>query len=89
MMAGPLAGDFDGVYAVEVIEHIRAEQEDRFVGNLAATLGRHGACLIGTPTLESQVYASPPSKAGHVNCKDAPGLRALMLRRFHQVFMFS
>lgn len=89
MVAGPLAGDFDGVYAVDVIEHIPVAQEDRFVGNLASSLHPHGVCLVGSPSLESQAYASPPSKAGHVNCKNAAGLRELMSRFFHNVFIFS
>ena len=89
MMAGPLAEDFDGVYAIDVIEHIPAAQEQQFVGNMAASLNPRGVCLIGTPSLQSQVYASPPSKAGHVNCKDAAGLKALMSGFFHNVFLFS
>ncbi len=89
MLAGPLAEGFDGVYAVDVLEHIPAARERVFVGNLAGSLSPHGVCLIGTPSLQSQVYASPPSKAGHVNCKDAPGLRALMGGFFHNVFLFS
>jgi len=39
--------------------------------------------------LESQAYASAPSKAGHVNCKTAVTLKELMQRRFHNVFIFS
>ncbi len=89
MLAGPLAEGFDGVYAVDVLEHIPAARERVFVGNLAGSLSPHGVCLIGTPSLQSQVYASPPSKAGHVNCKDAPGLKALMGGFFHNVFLFS
>lgn len=89
MVAGPLGGDFDGVYAVDVIEHIPTAQEARFVGNLAASLQPHGVCLLGSPSLESQAYASAPSKAGHVNCKNAAGLRALLARCFHNVFVFS
>lgn len=89
MMAGPLAENFDGVYAVDVIEHIPIEHENLFVGNLSASLHPQGVCLIGSPSLESQVHASPPSKAGHVNCKDAAGLKALMSRFFHNVFIFS
>jgi 2-polyprenyl-3-methyl-5-hydroxy-6-metoxy-1,4-benzoquinol methylase len=88
-LAGPLAEGFDGVYAVDVIEHIPAEQELRFLDHLAASLHPQGICLLGTPSLESQAYASPPSKAGHVNCKDGPGLRRLMSARFHNVFLFS
>lgn len=89
MLAGPLAEGFDGAYAVDVLEHIPAADEDRFIGNIAASLSPQGVCLIGSPSLQSQVYASPPSKAGHVNCKDAQGMRATMARHFHNVFIFS
>ncbi len=89
MMAGPLAENFDGVYAVDVIEHIPVQHEDQFVGNLASSLNPHGVCLVGSPSMQSQVYATKASKAGHVNCKDAPGLRATMSRHFHNVFIFS
>ena len=89
MLAGPLAEGFDGVYAVDVIEHIPVEHEDQFVGNLAASLHPQGVCLIGSPSLQSQIHATKASKAGHVNCKDAPGMRATMSRHFHNVFIFS
>jgi len=89
ILSGPWAGEFDGAYAVDVLEHIPAEQEMRFLANLAASLNPQGVALLGTPSLQSQVHASAPSKAGHVNCKDAPGLRALMSHHFHNVFIFS
>ena len=89
MLAGPLAEEFDGVYAVDVIEHIPVEQELQFVSNLVASLNSRGVALLGSPSIQSQLYASPPSKAGHVNCKDAPGLRQLMRHFFHNVFIFS
>ena len=89
MLSGPISGGFDGAYALDVIEHIPAAKEDQFVANIAASLNPQGVCLIGTPSLQSQVYASPPSKAGHVNCKDAAGLKAVMSRSFHNVFIFS
>jgi 2-polyprenyl-3-methyl-5-hydroxy-6-metoxy-1,4-benzoquinol methylase len=89
MLAGPLREDFDGIYAVDVIEHIPVAQEDRFIGNLAGSLAPHGACLVGSPSIHSQTYASPQSKEGHVNCKDAAGLRILMSKFFHNVFIFS
>ena len=89
MLAAPLAENFDGIYAVDVIEHIPVEQEARFVGNMAASLNPLGVCLIGSPSMQSQVYATKASKAGHVNCKDAPGLKTTMSRHFHNVFMFS
>jgi hypothetical protein len=45
--------------------------------------------VIGLPSLESQPYASPQSKAGHVNCKSGPELKRLMEEYFHNVFLFS
>ena len=48
-----------------------------------------GVLVLGSPSIHSQAYASPPSKAGHVNCKDAAGLRALCGAHFRHVFVFS
>ena len=89
MLSGPVEGSFDGVYAVDVIEHIHSLDEDRFVGNMVKSLATHGVCILGSPSLESQAYASPASKAGHVNCKSGDEFKALMARHFHNVFLFS
>jgi len=89
LLDGPVPGTFDGVYALDVLEHIDPKSEHVFLKNSFASLTEHGAAIIGMPTLESQVYASAPSKAGHVNCKTMPDLRDLMLGYFHNVFMFS
>jgi hypothetical protein len=48
-----------------------------------------GVLILGSPSLESQAYASPPSKAGHVNCKTGSTLRNLLEKFFHNVFVFS
>lgn len=89
MLGGPVAGTFDGAYAIDVLEHIPAQYEDCFIGNIAASLSSTGVVLLGVPSIQSQAYASPPSKAGHVNCKDALGFRATVARHFHNVFIFS
>ncbi len=89
MLAGPFPGTFDGAYALDVIEHIPPESEQRFVSNIARSLGPQGVLILGCPTVESQAHASPPSKAGHVNCKTGDGMRALLERHFHNVFVFS
>ena len=72
-----------------MLEHIPAEREDVFIKNITAALDAHGVLIIGMPSLESQAHASPPSRAGHINCKRGPDLKALMERHFHNVFMFS
>lgn len=89
MLSGPIPRAFAGAYAVDVIEHIAPEDEDRFIGNMVKSLGPHGVCILGSPSLESQTYASAGSKAGHVNCKSGDEFRQLMGRYFHNIFLFS
>lgn len=89
LLTGPIDGDFDAAYALDVIEHIPAEQEQQFVWNMVRSLNSHGILLLGSPSLESQAHASPPSKAGHVNCKTGKTMRALLEGFFHNVFVFS
>ena len=79
----PLSG-FDAVYCLDLFEHV--VEEDRLLSNLA---GCAPVCVIGTPSLESQVYASEISKLEHVNCRTKAGLREAMGRHFKQVFMFG
>jgi len=89
MMKGPIEGSFDGAYSLDVLEHIEAADEDQFLRNVLASLEPHGTLIIGMPSLQSQTYASAHSKIGHVNCKDQPELKRLMLKYFHNVFAFS
>lgn len=89
MLDGPVAGDFDGIYALDVLEHINPSDEVRFLSNMVDSLQQNGVILIGMPTIESQDYASKLSKEGHVNCKSMPDLKVSMQKYFHNVFMFS
>ncbi len=82
-------GPFDAAYSLDVLEHIEAKDERRFIGNICKCLTADGVMIVGMPSLESQAYASPGSKIGHINCKSAPVLKALMEEFFHSVFMFS
>lgn len=89
MLAGPFPGEFDGIYALDVLEHVEPADEDHFLSNMVASLAPHGVLILGMPSLESQPHASPLSKAGHVNCKSMPDFRRVMQRFCHNVFMFS
>ncbi len=89
MLTGPVLGKFDGVFALDVLEHILPQNEGVFLENLTASLAPHGIVIIGTPSLESQAYASDISRAGHVNCKSMPDLKRTMERYFFNVLMFS
>jgi 2-polyprenyl-3-methyl-5-hydroxy-6-metoxy-1,4-benzoquinol methylase len=89
MLAGPVPGQYDAAYALDVLEHIEPDREHDFMRNLVAALTETGIAIIGMPSLESQVHASPQSKAGHVNCKSGEALKRTLERYFHTVFVFS
>lgn len=89
ILDGPVRPPFDAAYSLDVLEHIEKKDERRVMANICDSLVDDGVLITGTPSIQSQVYASPPSKAGHVNCKDASELKSLMLSYFTNVFMFS
>ena len=89
MLEGPVPGSFDGAYSMDVLEHISASRERTFVANIVASLTPSAVLILGSPSIHSQAFASPPSRAGHVNCKDAAGLKSLMSEFFDNVFIFS
>lgn len=86
---GPVPGLFDAAYCLDVLEHVPAADEGAFIENVITSLTPHGVFIVGMPSLESQQFASPFSRAGHVNCKTGKDLKALMERYFHTVFTFS
>jgi 2-polyprenyl-3-methyl-5-hydroxy-6-metoxy-1,4-benzoquinol methylase len=82
-------GPYDAAYALDVLEHIKPVEEDLFLSNMVGSLTETGIAILGMPSFESQVYASPQSKAGHVNCKSGKDFNELMSRYFNTVFLFS
>jgi 2-polyprenyl-3-methyl-5-hydroxy-6-metoxy-1,4-benzoquinol methylase len=85
----PPTGRFDGVYSLDVIEHIDAKHEQVFMTNICRSLERNAVCIIGTPNITAAPYASKWSVIGHINLKSAETLRALMETYFENVFIFS
>lgn len=83
ILSKPLPG-YDGVYCLDVFEHIAAEPT--LLTNLLVCAP---VCIIGIPSLESQVYASEGSKADHVNCKSGEDFRETLLKYWRHVFMFG
>lgn len=77
---------YDGVFCLDVIEHIEKENCDSALYNLSLCAP---VCIIGTPSLESQVYASKFSKEKHVNCMSGEELRAACHGHWKHVFMFG
>lgn len=80
---------FDAAYMLDVLEHIPKELESLFFANLRLCLSSNAKIVIGIPSTESQVYASPGSKAGHVNCKTKEQLQASLSHHFTNVFCLS
>ena len=88
MLDGPVPGEFDSVYSLDVLEHIDKKDEVLFLKNAFGNLTENGVAIIGLPTLESEAHASEQSKIGHINLKSAPELKELMENYFHNVFIF-
>jgi len=89
ILESPFPGSFNGVYSLDVIEHIPKEKEGIFISNIVKSLNPQGTAIIGTPSLQSQVHASPNSREGHINCKDGEQLKNLLQKYFNNVFLFS
>lgn len=80
---------FDGIYSLDVLEHIQKSKERIFVKNIINSLKKNGVMIVGMPSLESQKYASKWSKVGHINCKTKKDFKNFLSNFFHNVFMFS
>jgi len=80
---------FDGIFAIDVLEHIQPKNEKQFLSNVCSSLLPHGVAIFGMPSLESQVYASAGSKIGHVNCQSGNELKENLMGYFNNVFIFS
>ena len=89
ILSAPYLSNFDGVYALDVLEHIEPDDEDKFFKNINASLTPYGTVIIGSPSLESQPYASELSRRHHVNCKTGQQMRETLGRHFHNVFLFG
>jgi 2-polyprenyl-3-methyl-5-hydroxy-6-metoxy-1,4-benzoquinol methylase len=89
ILAGPVNNNFDGVFALDVLEHIDPDMEQQFIENCKSSMSKDGVLILGTPSLESQKYASEASLAGHVNCKTGQEFKHLMESHFRFTMVFS
>tara|TARA_B100001057_G_C22621741_1_gene860822 strand:+ start:162 stop:836 length:675 start_codon:yes stop_codon:yes gene_type:complete len=80
---------FDGIYLLDVLEHINKQKEKKFLKNILSSLKKYGTLIVGMPSIESQKYASRLSKIGHINCKNKSELQKLLLKYFNVCYMFS
>ena len=84
-----ILGRFDAAYSLDVIEHIRPDREEIFMTNICASLKEQAVCIIGTPNITADTYASEYSREGHINLKSSETLNQLMSLYFYNVFNFS
>tara|TARA_B110000014_G_scaffold149909_1_gene104545 strand:+ start:6958 stop:7635 length:678 start_codon:yes stop_codon:yes gene_type:complete len=89
ILEGPLEKKYEAIYSLDVLEHIPPAQENIYMKNIISSLYDNSVLIIGMPSIESQDYASPASKEGHINCKSGRGLKEFMSRYFENVFLFS
>jgi len=89
IVAGATIEKYDAAFCLDVFEHIKPEHESSVLNNLKQSTHDDGIAIIGIPSLESQAYASPQSKAGHVNCQSGTQFKSLLEQHFKHVFLFS
>lgn len=85
----PVNDKYDAAFALDVIEHIPKDCEKKFMNNILNSLKSNGTCIIGTPNITAQQYASPGSAVGHINLKSGNSLKELILLYFENVLIFS
>jgi 2-polyprenyl-3-methyl-5-hydroxy-6-metoxy-1,4-benzoquinol methylase len=85
----PFEQRFDGIYSLDVIEHIDPEMEEKFMLNCCESLDDKGILIIGTPNETASAYASPSSQIGHINLKSASALQQLLSKYFETTFLFG
>lgn len=86
---GKKYGDFDAVITFDVIEHIRPEDEDRFMQTVLCNLKDTGTFIVGTPTLEQQQYAAECVVKSHINVYRGEELYEMLKRYFYNVYLFT
>lgn len=79
----------DGVFFIDVIEHLDPGRERNFLQNIVKCLKPDGVLIIGTPNITASTYATARSRVQHMNLKSMQTLRELMERYFDNVFMFG
>jgi len=85
----PSYGLFDGIYALDFIEHIHPENENKVLRNIISVLNNDATAVFGLPNITASPYASKESLKGHINLKDAESLKTLLKKHFKEVIIFS
>ena len=85
----PMSKKFDTVFNIDVLEHLDAGIEEKFLKNSIDSLDDHGIYICGTPSIYSKDHASERSSIQHINLKSAPEKKKLFEKYFNFVWIFS
>ena len=80
---------FDATFSIDVIEHLDKPLNNPFFENQCACLNDNGVCIVGTPNITANKYASPRSRVQHINLQSQASLKKMMSKYFKNVFMFG
>ena len=87
---GVYGEEVDGVFALDVLEHIEPKSEASFMRNISLSMSKGGICVFGTPTVKSQELIKESDRdPGHINCKDERSMRTTLERYFGGVQVFA
>ncbi len=80
---------FDASFSIDVIEHLDKPLNKLFLENQCASLKEDGVCIVGTPNITANKYASERSRVQHINLQSQASLKKMMSKYFKRVFMFG
>ena len=80
---------FDGIFCLDVLEHIPIQFEDSFLVSCIKFLEKNGVLIIGSPSISSQQFTTEANKLGHVNCKSEKQMSVFLKKYFANVFSFG
>jgi len=80
---------YDAAFSIDVIEHLAPPVEKKFIENTVKCLKNDAICIIGTPNVTAQKYATHRSSIEHINLKSSKELKNLLAKYFENSFIFS
>ena len=79
----------DGLLALDVLEHVHPDEQDKFMLNCAWVVRDGGLAIWGTPNQNAAVYGNSRSKVGHVNLFTPERLVETLSKYYTTVLPFS
>lgn len=80
---------YDAVVSLDVIEHFSKKETEIVAKSYASLTKKGGFAIIGTPSINSQPFASKRRKETHLHEFNPQEFEDLLSRHFRHVFLFS